>query len=214
MKFEKASDSSWIRRVERPPAQAQGQGQVHPRVEKEAEIQKMEGRLDHQRGFEQREPKLDIPLLLFEGVQIEATFPKSIMFELAYIVGPSSQPSFTELSHTETAPHQTPHVPDHAPWMDLSTQISSLGIFTEELTVVSETRFYSMEDCMDRYQTNFTSQFEYLQQRFERMEDHMDQQQAAFDYLQQRIERIESRQECQHEEMMAYLHSVFPLPQP
>ena len=63
---------------------------------------------------------------------------------------------------------------------------------------------------MDQYQTSFTSQFEYLQQRFERMEDRMDQQQAAFNHLQQRIERIESRQESQHEEMMAYLRSVFP----
>ena len=69
---------------------------------------------------------------------------------------------------------------------------------------------------MDEYQTSFTSQFEYLQQIFERMEDRMDQQQATFDHLQQRIERIESCQESQHEEMMAYLRFVFPLspPQP
>ena len=46
MKFEKAPDGSWIRRVERPPAQAQGQGQVHPGAEEEAEIQEMEGGLD------------------------------------------------------------------------------------------------------------------------------------------------------------------------
>ncbi|RVX23494.1 hypothetical protein CK203_000341 [Vitis vinifera] len=39
-------------------------------------------------------------------------------------------------------------------------------------------------------------------------------QQAAFEHLQQRIERIESRQESQHEEMMAYLRSVFPPPPP
>ena len=45
----------------------------------------------------------------------------------------------------------------------------------EELAIVSDTRFYSMEDHMDHYQTGFTSQFEYLQQRFEHMEDHMDQ---------------------------------------
>ena len=94
--------------------------------------------------------------------------------------------------------------------MDLSTQISSLGTRMEKLTVVSDTRFYSMEDRMD--QTGFTSQFEYLQQRFEHMEDCMDQQQATFEHLQQRIERIESRQESQQEEMMAYLHSMFPLP--
>ena len=67
---------------------------------------------------------------------------------------------------------------------------------------------------MDQYHTGFTSQFEYLQQRFKRIEDRMDQQQVAFDHLQQRIECIESRQESQHEEMMAYLRSVFPPPPP
>ena len=30
MKFEKAPNGSWIKRVEQPLAQAQGQGQVHP----------------------------------------------------------------------------------------------------------------------------------------------------------------------------------------
>ena len=138
------------------------------------------------------------------------------MSESAYTTRPSSQPSFTEPPYTESSPHQAPHAPNHAPWMDLSSQISLLGTRMEVLAVVSDTRFYSMEDCMDQYQTGFTSQFEYLQQRFECMEDHMDQQQTAFDHLQQRIERIESRQESQHEEMMAYLRSVFPppLPQP
>ena len=39
----------------------------------------------------------------------------------------------------------------------------------------------------------------------------MDQQQTAFEHLQQKIKHIESLQESQHEEMMAYLRSVFPL---
>ena len=73
------------------------------------------------------------------------------MSELAYTTGPSSQSSFTKPSHIETSPHQTPHAPDHAPWMDLFVQISSLGTRMEKLTVVSDTRFYSMEDCMDQY---------------------------------------------------------------
>ena len=47
--------------------------------------------------------------------------------------------------------------------MDLFTQISSLGTHMEELVVVSDTRFYSMEDRMDQYQAIFTSYFEYLQ---------------------------------------------------
>ena len=89
----------------------------------------------------------------------------------------------SEPSHTETSPHQTPHAPDHAPWMDLSAQISSLGTRMEELVVVSDTRFYSMEDHMDQYKTGFTSQFEYMQQRFERMKDRMDQQQTVFKHL-------------------------------
>ena len=172
----------------------------------------MEGGLDPQKGFKQREPELEIPPLQSEGVQFEATFSKPMVFELTYTVGPSSQPSFTKPPHIKTSPHQAPHAPDHAPWMDLSTQISSLGTRIEGLVIVSDTRFYSIEDRMDEYQTSFTSQFEYLQQIFERMEDRMDQQQATFDHLQQRIERIESRQESQHEEMMAYLRSVFPPP--
>ncbi|KAL6329594.1 hypothetical protein AAG906_022559 [Vitis piasezkii] len=49
---------------------------------------------------------------------------------------------------------------------------------------------------------------------FERIEEHMDQQQATVEHFQQSIERIESRQVSQHEEMMAYLRSVFPPPPP
>nr|CAN76703.1 hypothetical protein VITISV_032509 [Vitis vinifera] len=70
---------------------------------------------------------------------------------------------------------------------------TSLSTHMEELAIVSDTRFYSMEDCMDQYQTGFTSQFEYLQQG---------------------IERIKDRLESQHENMMAYLRSVFPPPLP
>ncbi|KAL6340607.1 hypothetical protein AAG906_010515 [Vitis piasezkii] len=123
MKFEKALDVSWVRRAERPPTQARGQGQAHPGVEKEAEIREMEGGVDPQR--------------------------------------PSTQLSFTKPPHTEIPPHQTPHAPDHAPWMDLSS-ISYLGTRMEEFVVM--------------------------------------------------IERIEDRLESQHEEMMAYLRSVFPPP--
>ena len=79
------------------------------------------------------------------------------MSELTCTAGPSSQPSFTEPPPTEIPSHQAPHVLDHAPWMDLSTQISSLDTRMEELVVVSDIRFYSMEDRMDQYQTGFTS---------------------------------------------------------
>ncbi|KAL6345719.1 hypothetical protein AAG906_017461 [Vitis piasezkii] len=130
------------------------------------------------------EPELDIPSLQYEGVQFEATFLEPMMFELAYTTGPSSHPSFIEPHHTKTSPHHAPHTPDNALWMDLSAHISSLDTRMEELAVVSDTRFYSVEDRMDQYQTDFTSQFEYLQQRFEHMEDIMDQQQVVFKHLQ------------------------------
>ncbi|RVW96862.1 hypothetical protein CK203_026014 [Vitis vinifera] len=87
--------------------------------------------------------------------------------------GPSSQSSFIEPSHIEIPPHQAPHAPDHAHWMDLSTQISSLGTLMEELAVVNDNRFYSMEDRMYQYQAGFTSPFERLEYR-------MDQHQADF----------------------------------
>ena len=138
------------------------------------------------------------------------------MFEPNYTTGPSNQPSFTKPSHTEIPPPQAPFSPDHALQMDSSTQISSLGTCMEKLAIVSDTRFYSMEDRMDQYQAGFTSQFEHLQQRFEHLEDCMDQHQAGltsqFEHFQQRIERIEDRMQSQHEEMMAYLHFVFPPP--
>ena len=130
------------------------------------------------------------------------------MTEQSFIAGPSSQPSFTEL------PSQAPHTPDHAPWTDVSAKISSLGTRMEELALVHDSRFYSMEEHMDQYQTGVTSRFDHFQQRFELIEEHMDQQQATFDHLKRRIDRIESRQASQHEEMMAYLRSVFPPPPP
>ena len=152
----------------------------------------MEGGLDPQRDFEQSGPECDIPPpLQTEGVQFEASFPEPMISKSAYTAGPSES-FFIEPSHVEI-PFQAPHAPDHAPWMDLSTQISSLGTRMEELAVVNDTRFYSMEDCIDQYQTGFTSHFEHLEQRLGRFEERMDQQ---------------------HEEMMAYLRSVFPPPPP
>ena len=115
-----------------------------------------------------------------------------MMTESSYTVGPSSQPSFIELPHTKIL-SQAPHALNHAPWMNLSTQISSFGIRMEELASVHDTRFYSMEERIDQYQIGFTSRFEHFQQRFEHIEERMDQQQATFEHLQQSIDRIESR---------------------
>ncbi|KAL6319924.1 hypothetical protein AAG906_037000 [Vitis piasezkii] len=75
-----------------------------------------------------------------------------------------------------TLSEKTPHVPDHAPWMDLSAQISSLGTRMEELAPVHDSRFYSMEEHLDQYQTGVTSRFDHFQQRFERIEERMDQE--------------------------------------
>ena len=227
MKFEKVPDGSWVRKAESAPTQALGQGQAHLRVEKEAEIREMEGGVDLQSGYRQRKLELDILPLQSEAVQFEATFSEPMMFEPTYTTGPSTQPSFIDSSsgpgfieplHTEIPPPQEPLTSDHTPWMNISTQISFPGSRMEELVVVSDTQFYSMEDRMDQYQASFTSQFEHFQQRFKSIEDRMDQHQASFtsqfEHLQQRIERIEDRLESQHEEMMAYMRSMFPPPPP
>ena len=155
MKFEKALDGSWVRKAER---QARGHDQIHPRVKKEAEIKEMEDGLDLQRDFEQRGPELDIPPPpQTEGIHVEATFLEPMMIESSFTVGPSSQPSFTEL------PSQAPHVPDHAHWMDLSEQISSLGTRIEELALVHDSGFYSMKEHLDQYQIGVTSWFDHFQ---------------------------------------------------
>ncbi|KAL6340086.1 hypothetical protein AAG906_038921 [Vitis piasezkii] len=115
MKFEKAPNGSWIRRAERPPAQARGQGQAYPK----------------------------------------ATFFEPMLSKPTYTTGPFFQPSFTVLSHTEIPFHQAPHAPDRAPWMDLSTQINSLGTHMEEFAVQQAT-------------------FKHLQQRIEHNESHQE----------------------------------------
>ncbi|KAL6348531.1 hypothetical protein AAG906_013151 [Vitis piasezkii] len=154
MKFEKTPNGSWIKRAERPPAQDQGQGQMHPGDEEEAEIREIEG------------SEFDIPPLQTEGAQFEASFPEPMISESAYT------PSHAEISS------QAPHAPDHAPWMDLSAD-RSLGTRMEELAVVSDTRFYSMEDRIDQY-----------------------------------LGVLRSVWINKHEEMMAYLRSMFPPPLP
>ncbi|RVW66572.1 hypothetical protein CK203_064608 [Vitis vinifera] len=147
MKFEKAPDDSWVRKAER---QARGQDQMHSRVEEEAEIREMEGGLNPQRDFEQRGPKLDIPHPpQLEGIHVEATFSEPMMTKPNFTAGPSFQPSFTEL------PSQAPHAPDHAPCGCLrSDQLpwDSYGgacLSMEELALVHDSHFYSMEEHMD-----------------------------------------------------------------
>ncbi|RVW71449.1 hypothetical protein CK203_057579 [Vitis vinifera] len=94
--------------------------------------------------------------------------------EAMHTAGTSSHPSFTDPPHAHTSPHQAPYGPSQA-WMDLGAQISSLGAQIEELAVVKDMRFYSMEDRMDHYQTGFTEQFQCMQQRLQSIEDRIDQ---------------------------------------
>ena len=69
---------------------------MHPEVEEEAEIRKIEDGLDPQRDFEQRGPELDIPLPpQLEGIHVEVTFSEPMMTESSFTAGPSSQPSFS-----------------------------------------------------------------------------------------------------------------------
>ena len=175
IKFENAPNGSWVRKAERAPTQARGQGRAHPGVEEETEIREIEGRVNPQSGYQQRGPELEIPPLHTKGVQSETTFSELMMIEPTFIKGLSTQPSyiessysgpaFTKPTHTEIPPPQASLASDYAPWIDLSAQISSLGTHMKKFVVVSDTRFYSMENRMDQYQVGFISQFEYLQQR-------------------------------------------------
>ena len=88
---------------------------------------------------------------------IASTFTKGPSTQTSYIEPSFSRPAFTELTYTEIPQPKAPPVPDHAPRMYLSAQINSLGTHIEELVVVSDTRFYSMKDRMDKYQTRFIS---------------------------------------------------------
>ena len=115
----------------------------------------LQGDLYFQSGHQLRWLELDIPPLQTEipsytrGVKFESTFSESMMIEPAFIERPSTQPSyiqpsffkpiFTKPTYIEIPPPQVPHTPDHAGWMDLSAQISSLGTRMEELVVVSDT---------------------------------------------------------------------------
>ena len=53
----------------------------------------------------------------------------------------------------------------------------------EELDLVHDSRFYSMEEHMDQYQTGVTSRFDHFHQRVECIEERMNQQQATSKHL-------------------------------
>ncbi|RVW20890.1 hypothetical protein CK203_113691 [Vitis vinifera] len=118
------------------------------------------------------------------GSWFEATFSESMLSEPTFTTGPSTQPSYTEPSsgptfaeptHTKIPPPQAPLTPDHAPWMNLSTRISSLGTRMEELVVASL---------------------------------------HSFSIANRGLSVLRIAWSVQHEEMMAYLRSMFPPPPP
>ena len=133
----------------------------------------MEGGVAPQRDYEHTQTEFDIQAKLSEGCQLGLTVSGGMTFDAMHTTGTSSQPLFTDPPHAHTSPHQAPYGPSQA-WMDLGAQISSLGTRMEELAVVNDMQFYSMEDRMDHYQTGFTEQFQCMQQRFQSIEDCMD----------------------------------------
>ncbi|RVW38981.1 hypothetical protein CK203_100079 [Vitis vinifera] len=100
--------------------------------DEEEEIGDMEGGVHPETNFDHREPEFDIPPRQSEGGHIDPTISDAMMTETGYTAGPSGQPSFTEPHHTHTSPGQAPDAPEHAPWMELSAQITSLGTRIEE----------------------------------------------------------------------------------
>ncbi|KAL6327841.1 hypothetical protein AAG906_026515 [Vitis piasezkii] len=115
--------------------------------------------------------------------------------EAMHTAGTSAQPSSIDPPHAHTSPHEAPY-----------RLISSLGARIEELAIVKDMRFHSMEDRMDHYQTGFTEQFQSMQQRFQSIEDRMDQKQATFAHILRGLIAGTNK----HEDMMAYIRSVFP----
>ncbi|RVW67934.1 hypothetical protein CK203_064384 [Vitis vinifera] len=103
MKFEKAPDGSWIRRSER-------QLGIRDRCIPE-----------QRRGRDQRDGGWS------EGIHVEATFLEPMMTEPSYTVGPSSQPSFTELPHTEATISGTSRLIMRLGWMS-QLRLAPLGL--------------------------------------------------------------------------------------
>ncbi|KAL6341701.1 hypothetical protein AAG906_032822 [Vitis piasezkii] len=71
----------------------------------------------------------------WRGIHVEATLSEPMMTESSCTTGPSSQPLF----------------------------IDSLGTRMEELALVHDSRFYSMKEHMDQYQTRVISRFVHFQ---------------------------------------------------
>ena len=143
----------------------------------------------------------DIP---FQTSQPEQTIPAGETF---------TKPAFTKVplppATKFTATHESPQVKQQY-WMNLFEKISSLGTQIEKLVLISDHQFYSIEDHMDRYQANFTTQIEQLQRSFTTQFKHLQMSFAA------QFDQYQAATATYHAEMMAYLGLVFPStpPQP
>ena len=84
-------------------------------------------------------------------------------------------------------PHaEVPPVVDESPLYEVRAKISSLASRIEELVVVEDSHFSSIEARIESYETQLTSQYEHLQQR---------------------VNQFEQR-------VMGFVEYVFPLPPP
>ncbi|RVW35742.1 hypothetical protein CK203_093608 [Vitis vinifera] len=158
--LEKAPDGSWIRRADRSVP--------HPQAEEdeEEEIGEMEGGVDPQPDFEHREPEFDIPPRQSEGGHIDPTILDAVMTETGYTAGPSGQPSFTEPHYTHTSPGQAPDAAEHAPWMELSAQITSLGTRIEERMDQQQATHEHILQRLDRQERQHEELMAYLRAVF------------------------------------------------
>ena len=166
MKLEKAPDGSWIRRADRPVPQPQAEGDVHPAGDEEEEIGEMEGGVHPQTDFDHREPEFDIPPCQSEGGHIDPTISDAMMTETGYTAAPSGQPSFTKPHYTHTSPGQAPDAPEHAPWMELSAQISSLGTRIEERMDQQQATHEHILQRLDRQERQHEELMAYLRAVF------------------------------------------------
>ncbi|RVW44610.1 hypothetical protein CK203_110055 [Vitis vinifera] len=94
------------------------------------------GRVGPSEWLSAEKAELEYLPLQTESVQFEATFSEPMLSESTFIEVSSTQPSyiepffgpaFTKPTHIDIPPPHAPLAPDHALWMNLSTQISSLG---------------------------------------------------------------------------------------
>ena len=166
MKLEKAPDGSWIRRADQPVPQPQAEGDVHPAGDEEEEIGEMEGGVHPQTDFDHREPEFDIPPRQSEGGHIDPTISDAVMTETGYTAGPSGQPSFTEPHYTHTSPGQAPDAAEHAPWMELSAQITSLGTRIEERMDQQQATHEHILQRLDRQERQHEELMAYLRAVF------------------------------------------------